>query len=336
MRAKTIVCPKIRQIEIQEKEIPNKPGPNEIIVKTVCSLISAGTELSVYSGSHIGYSNPNSAFPKLPWSAGYASAGVVYAIGDAVEGLQTNDRVAVVVPHADFTLCDTQKTVIQIIPENVSFEEGALARLAGISLLGVLHAKIAIGETVVVFGLGLIGHFAAQLSYIHGARPVIGIDLIENRVELCKKFGIKSGLLRKDQEIDQIMKLTGGIRPEVILESTGNPIAISQAMHLAADGGRVIELGSSQVKTEIDVYSTIHRNAIIVSGVHDRLAPLSPIFPHLRTRPRNLGLILSLFADGSLKSEGLITNRIKPKEIKDIYDAMLNNPEAFMGVLIEW
>lgn len=336
MQTKAIICPKIGEIVIQTKTIPDKPGPHEVIVKTVCSIISAGTELAVYSGSHIGYTVPNSRFPKLPWPAGYASAGIVQTIGDEVEGLQVNDRVSIVVPHADFTLCDVRKTIVRLLPANVSFEEGALARMAGISLLGVLHARIAIGETVVVFGLGLIGHFAAQLSYIHGARPVIGVDLFENRVKLAKTVGIKSILWTENQDLDQILEFTDGQRPEVVLESTGNPSAISQAMSLAADGGRVIELGSSRVKTEIDVYSTIHRNAIIVSGVHDRLAPLTPIFPHLRTRPQNLELMLKLFADGSLKSKGLITNRIKPQEIKNAYEALLNDPSEFMGFLIEW
>ena len=131
MQIQAIVCPKIRQIEIQEKTIPDKPGPHEVIVKTVCSLISAGTELAVYGGSHIGYTMPNSPFPKLPWPAGYASAGIVCAVGPEVEGLQPNDRVSIVVPHADYTLCDVRKTVIQKLPANVSFEQGALARMAG-------------------------------------------------------------------------------------------------------------------------------------------------------------------------------------------------------------
>ena len=55
MRARRLVCKAIRQIEWESFEIPEVPAPHEVVVKSACSLISAGTELAMYSGSHIGF-----------------------------------------------------------------------------------------------------------------------------------------------------------------------------------------------------------------------------------------------------------------------------------------
>jgi len=58
-RAKRLFCTGLRQVEWHAFEVPETPGPHEVIVKATCSLISAGTETAIYSGSHIGFSSPN-------------------------------------------------------------------------------------------------------------------------------------------------------------------------------------------------------------------------------------------------------------------------------------
>ena len=54
------------------------------------------------------------------------------------------------------------------------------------------------------------------------------------------------------------------------------------------------------------------------------------------TRERNLDLVLDLFADGSLLSEGLISHRIQPDDVGETYEMLVERPNSFLGVLIEW
>lgn len=85
MQAKRVRFPAVFQAEWQPLEIP-KPAPHTVVAHTRHSLISAGTELAIYAGSHIGYSLPNPPFPLMPHYLGYALVGEIVACGEAARG----------------------------------------------------------------------------------------------------------------------------------------------------------------------------------------------------------------------------------------------------------
>jgi 2-desacetyl-2-hydroxyethyl bacteriochlorophyllide A dehydrogenase len=337
MQARRLVCKAIRQVEWKTWEIPEMPEPHEVLIKSACSLISAGTEIAIYSGSHIGYSLP--APPpwfKFPISMGYALAGTVQAVGSEVEEWAEGDRVMVHAPHGDFALCDVRTAIMRRLPAGVSMEEGALARMGGISLVGIRQGNVALGEAVVVLGLGLIGQFAAQLCRLAGARPVIGVDIIASRGQIVAAGGIYAINPSEADLVSVVREMTGGRMTEVVIEATGNPKVAPMALDLAAEGGRVVLLGSLRGNIEIDAYSTIHRKGISLIGAHDQLSahPFTPQDPW--TCQRNLDLILTLFADGSLKDDGLISHRIQSHDIREMYEMLIMRPRDFLGTLIEW
>jgi len=336
MQASRLVCKAIRHVEWETYEIPEPPGPHELLIKAACSLISAGTEIAVYSGSHIGYTLSDAPFPKLPCPMGYALAGTIHAVGREVTEWAVGDRVLAHAPHSDWALCDVRTTLARRLPSGVSMAAGALARLAGISMMGIRQARIALGETVVVFGLGLIGQFAAQLSRLSGGRPVIGVDLIPRRVQIAAASGIHAIDANEVSVRDFVKEATNGRMAEVVIEATGNPQVIPMALDLAAEGGRVVLLGSPRGKVEIDPYSTIHRRGVTLIGAHDRLSEHPETLQDPWTRERNLDLVLDLLADGSLKADELISHRIRPEEIQETYEALIERPADFLGVLIEW
>jgi NADPH:quinone reductase-like Zn-dependent oxidoreductase len=84
-------------------------------------------------------------------------AGTVQAVGSEVGEWAVGDRALASARHGDWALCDTRTAIVRRLPAGVSMAEGALARMGGISLVGVRQAGVALGETVVVLGLGLIG-----------------------------------------------------------------------------------------------------------------------------------------------------------------------------------
>ncbi len=336
MQAQRLLCRAIRQIEWETYELPDRPGPHEILIRSACSLISAGTEIAIYSGTHIGYTLPNAPFPRLPLPLGYALTGTIQAIGEDVTGWAIGDRVLAAAPHGDWALCDVRTTLVRPLPLGVSMAQGALARLGGISLMGVRLARISLGETVVVLGLGLIGQLAAQLSRLSGARPVIGVDPIPARVRIAGDHGIHAINPDEVSPHSIVSEMTGGRMAEVVIEATGNPTVIATALELAAEGGRVVLLGSPRGKADIDVYSTVHRRGITLIGAHERLAAHAYTSQDPWTRERNQDLILGLLADGSLQSDGLIRHHIRPEEVPATYEALIKRPADFLGVLIVW
>ncbi|UCC62600.1 MAG: zinc-binding dehydrogenase [Anaerolineae bacterium] len=337
MYARRLSCTAVRQVEWERFQVPETPGPHDLIVRSACSLISAGTEIAVYSGSHIGFALANPPeWLNFPISMGYALAGTVEAVGEAVKEWSAGDRVLVHAAHGDWALLDARTAPIRRLPAGVSMAGGALARLAAISLVGVRQGGVALGETVVVLGLGLIGQFAAQLSRLAGGRPVIGADLIPDRVRVAASHGLQALDPDETDVVSAVKEMTGGRMAEVVIEATGNPKALPLALDLAAEGGRAVLLGSLRGKVEIDAYSSVHRKGISLIGAHDRLSAHAYTPRDPWTRERNLDLALNLFADGALKGEGLISHRIQPDEVRETYEMLIQRPQDFLGVLIEW
>src|ERR1700678_3817368 len=78
---------------VREVELPS-PAPNQVLVETEVSAVSAGTELAVYTGTHQWLKDPNLPDWKFPFRSGYSAAGVVLAVGSAVPDWRPGDRVS--------------------------------------------------------------------------------------------------------------------------------------------------------------------------------------------------------------------------------------------------
>src|SRR6185369_13269822 len=119
----------------------------------------------------------------VPIPLGYCQAGIVIEAGRGVHAFKVGDRVATNGPHAEYVR--VPQTLAARIPDNVSFEAAAFTPLAAIGLQGLRLAAPTLGETVVVYGLGLIGLLTAQLARANGCR-VIGIDTNPQRLALAE------------------------------------------------------------------------------------------------------------------------------------------------------
>src|SRR5688572_13182917 len=134
--ARRVVFPEIRRAEWETVSLPEQLGPNQLRIKTARTLVSAGTEIAIYSGSHIGYSTPGARYPRLPFYPGYAYSGTVEAAGSAVTAFKPGDRVLGSMGHQDWTVVEADTDRLDPIPDGVSFEQACLARLGAISLQG--------------------------------------------------------------------------------------------------------------------------------------------------------------------------------------------------------
>src|SRR5207247_883117 len=120
-----------------------------------------------------------------PIPLGYCQAGVVVDAG-AAAGFERGDRVVTNGPHAEYVRVPS--TLAARIPEGVGFEEAAFTPIAAIGLQGIRLINPALGETIVVYGLGLIGLLAVQILRANGCR-VVGIDREPARLALAEGFG---------------------------------------------------------------------------------------------------------------------------------------------------
>src|SRR6476620_5223706 len=187
-----------------------------VLVRTVASLISAGTERMAVEMVSKGLVNEARQRPDLVKAVvskvksdgllntfasvrdkmeastthGYSAAGIVTAVAEDVSEFQVGDRVACAgvgfASHAE--VLSVPRNLCVQLPRNVTFDQGAFGTLGAIALQGVRLAEPTLGEAFVVLGLGLLGQITVQLLKANGCR-VFGIDLDESKFALANELG---------------------------------------------------------------------------------------------------------------------------------------------------
>ena len=340
MVGKRLVFTDIRKVEWETFGIPEELKDEEILVKTQYSLISPGTELAIYTGSHIGFSLPQPPFPLIPSNPGYALVGEVVRTGSGVEEVREGQRVLVEAPHGTFAVVNVKKNPPVSLPEKIPHDVAPFIRMAKIGITALRVAPPRLGESVLVLGMGLVGLLCGQLYRLSGATPVAGTDLLQNRLDLAAQFGILplKGIVPEERHAfgQKLRSLMGGEGPSIVVEATGNPSLLSAALDLVREGGRAVLLGSTRGMVQLDAYSLIHRKGISLIGAHERVQDLS--LPPLGgwNRVSNQDLLVKLFLDGAVQTAGLVTHRLLYSEALEIYPKMASRPDEFLGVLLDW
>lgn len=338
--ARRVYFPAFKETAWEEVALPGagELEAHEAVVRVMCSVVSAGTELAIFGGTHVGFRTAGATYPRMPFRPGYASAGVIEAVGSGVREWRVGDRVSGATRHEDWAVVDTRRPTMVRLPEQVSFEQGCVARLAQIPMQGVRLAKVRLGEQVGVFGQGLIGQLARQCAQLDGAATTVAIDLVEGRLEVARADGASHTINPKkvDDLQGAIKEATGGHGLDVAIEATGAPPVINDALKAAADLGRVILLGSPRGKVEIDVYGDIHRKGVSLIGAHARTADVAPNMYHRWSTQEQHGLAVELIRQGRLKTERLVTDRVMKEEALGVWKMLMEQAEGHLGVVICW
>ena len=135
------------------------------------------------------------------------------------------------------------------VPEGVPDGAAASANCALSQMLfGLEEAKVAAGETVLIQGVGGLGLCGIAVAKERGAR-VLAIDGVASRLEQARRFGADEVLdfnvhNTPEARQEQVLALTGGIGPDVVVDVTGVPDVFAEGPHLARPGGRFVEIGS--------------------------------------------------------------------------------------------
>jgi D-arabinose 1-dehydrogenase-like Zn-dependent alcohol dehydrogenase len=255
-----------KSVVLEDVPIPT-PGPGEVLVKVAfCGICHS--DLSLINGT----------FPaqRPVVTQGHEASGTIAALGAGVTGWAEGDRVVVAAgrpcqncpncSRGDLANCLRMQlmafsydgawaeyTVAQVIgltrvPDNVPLEQAAILADAVSTPFGavVRTGKVAIGESVGVWGVGGIGTHIVQLSRLVGAAPIIAVDInpvVRDRaVELGADYAFDSG----DPELmAKINDVTGGRKLDVAFDAVGLKATFEQALEALTVGGRLVAVGMS-------------------------------------------------------------------------------------------
>ncbi len=327
MIAKQIYAPAKGRVDIRELEI-RAPEAGEVQVRAEASLISPGTERAFI----LGMENTSGAFPL---NLGYSFAGTVLCAGEGVTEFKAGDRVAGIMHHQSAGNCAAEKLVH--VPEKLTAEQAAFVRIGVIAMQGVRKARIELGESCAVFGMGLIGQTAMQLAKQNGAYPVIAIDRVPSKLKLARVCGADAAIdAGAPDSIRKVIQATGGQGARIVIESTGLPNPINDALTAAEPFGRVIILGSTRGDTEVNFYRDVHKKALTIIGAHITSNPLSESYPGYWTFQDNANAFLALLAAGKIDVLPLISRKESFHKAQDIYKQVLAGDPDYVTTLIQW
>ncbi len=347
------------QIEIQDVAAP-PVRPGFVLIRTVASCISAGTELATVVSSGETLAEKARRKPELikrgfdmlvtqgfartletvrgkldaGSPSGYSLAGRAIEIGEGIDDIRPDQRVAAAgaawANHAE-VVCVPRNLVVQI-PDEVSFEHAASVTLGAIAMQGVRRANPTLGECAAVIGLGLLGQITVQILKASGIR-VIGFDLDPVRVTQAKDLGcdmvIHAGMT---DPVNEAVRFSGGAGVDfaIVTAATRANTPLNQALDMCRKKGRVVIVGDVGLSIdrnrlypkELDVLISTSYGPGRYDPDYEEGGQDYPIGYVRWTENRNMQEYLKLVAEGKVKVAPLISATYPLENAADAYEAL--------------
>jgi threonine dehydrogenase-like Zn-dependent dehydrogenase len=311
-----------QQAQLLETDFDDAPAAaDELVGRTVVSLISAGTEIS-------GYYVASKTYPRFP---GYAAVFEVEQAGPEAGDVRPGELVLCMGPHASRQRC--RRADASPLPAGLAPEKAACARMAAVSMTTLATTAARPPDLVMVTGLGPVGNLAAQVFQACGYR-VLGVEPIAQRRETAQACGIgyvAERAPRKDEPDFAKVALA--------VECSGHEKAVLDACACVRKGGEVVLVGVPwERKTDLYAFDLLHRvfhkYVVLRSGWEWEL-PTQPADFRPHSILGNIRAAMDWLAQGRLRVDGLLELR-RPSEAQACYQDLLHRRTSRLITLFDW
>lgn len=319
-----------------------KPEPKE--GEALIRIVTAGI-----CGSDIGAFRGTNGLVSYPRVIGHELAGVVEAIPENNKnGIRVGDRV-VVDPYIycgncypcsiGRTNCCTDLKVLGVhvdggmaqyfthpadmlikIPDDMTWEEAAMAEPLTISLHGIHRGGFKAGEYCVIIGAGPIGLVAGMIAQAYGGHAIL-LDLVQERLDFAKTLGIEY-VINSGEETDvpgRIAEITGGMMAQQVMECSGANAAIRNTLDYVSNAGRITLTGWPKKETSIPT-DLITKKEVDIRGARTSAGEFEEALELIRSRRVDMNRILTK----------VVSMEEAPEIIRDIE----KNPGNYMKVVV--
>jgi 2-desacetyl-2-hydroxyethyl bacteriochlorophyllide A dehydrogenase len=328
-------------IELRAESLP-RPVSGQVLVETIVSAISAGTEMLFYRGeapddlpldSTIGALAGRSVYPL---KYGYCAVGRVTEKGSAVDPGWQGRRVFAFNPHESHFLAEPSQLIP--LPEDVTPEQAVFLPNVETAINLVMDGHPLIGDQVAVIGQGTVGLLTTSLLARFPLASLVTLDRFPMRREWSLKLGAGASLDPVGPDaLGEAKRLLTGERPysgaDLTYELSGSPQALNTAVELTGFDGRVI-IGSwyGQKSAEIKLGGTFHRSRIRL--VSSQVSTINPEFQGRWDKHRRFQLAWQMI--GQIQPERLITHRFNLAEAQQAYRLLAENPTDTLQIVITY
>lgn len=326
-----------RTIEWISSEL--KPNPEGVVLKAIVSGVSAGTETMWYNATASALQSGRRSYPYFP---GYEFIGEVVSVGDAVKSnpenfprlstLKPGDKVFAFKPHCSVNVI-TESDLWAAIPEDTPYENALGLALACTALHAIHRSEIRIGDDCAVVGMGVLGLTMISCLKAAGAGSITAISRSAEKRERAKAFGATDGFSTTD--LHNAEKAKAIQLANIVYECTGKNSGLDAALAAADKQGKIVAAGFYTDPMALDG-EAIFAKELTLYGVRAS-GPAGDKSEFVRwPRGENLALASKYLSRGYIKTADMITHRVKPEQLGEIYDMVENEREPYILSVIEW
>lgn len=316
-----------QQVSCETFAVP-LPTAGQVLTRSLCSLMSIGTENIVFNrlfeaGSH--WDN----WVKYPFYPGYSTVAEVVSVGEGVTAYKPGDHVAHRGAHASHHVHDAG--VLVPLPKALDPRLAAWFALAKIAFVGARNADYSLGDTVLIIGAGPIGQMSLRWAVAAGAARIAVVDPVTKRLEMARRGGASDTFSCQLSELAEPLKAAfGGELPRVVIDTTGHAPVFAQALGLARPRGRVVVLGDAGAPTQQHLTSALITQGLTVVGAHD-------CHNDDGWNDITVGkLFCRLVESGRFNLDGLNTHTFDPADPAAAYAEVNARRGETMGVIFDW
>jgi len=316
---------------------------NEVKIKTVVTGI-CGSEIHAFHGTH--------PFRIPPVVSGHEVAGIIVETGSDVNNFKVGDRVTVE-PHYGCDICELckegrynvcseksvlgskgwvgsfgeffvvpEQTVIKL-PDNVSFEEGALIEPIAVGMHAVRKSGLEVGGTVAIIGTGPIGLGVLLSAKLAGASKIIMTDALDFNLEIAQKMGCKNTINVLKEDVKQkVSEITEGKGVDITYIAFGHESTFADALNITKRGGTIMEIAIMGAPVKIPV-STLQLNEMKLVG------------SNMYTRA-DFEIVIDAIANGKFHVDSLISKTMPIEEVETAMDIVDKKLENVIKVLLSF
>ena len=340
MKSLNFLFPEPQKLVLIEEDV-SAVGPNTVLIESIVSHVSTGTEMWCYRGIF----DPNTVFSewvKFPFRPGYSTAGRVLEVGRDVVGVKPGDLVHTGRPHQQYVTVEYGEKernnligrILTKIPDGLVPDEMIWASMAGVAIVGCRKAKIEFGEYVAVIGAGPIGQLTSQYAKLCGAVRVVSIDTVQKRLDCALEGGGATDVLCMDaQSAISAVEEVLGTKPEVVFDTTGNYAVLQHACLMVKTFGRIILNGDTPEPSK-QIMGPVVSRSLDIRAVHGNIASDLNSLPWVGKR--NAQMNMELLLQKRIKVKHLISHRYKPQEAPEVYKKLAHDRSYSMGVVFDW
>lgn len=264
------------------------PKENEVLIK-VKAVGICGSDITIFKGLRDMH---------LPMIPGHEFAGEIVEIGKEVTNYEIGDRVAPSIVRSCGqcsycknnlgNLCDNiietgihvdgafaeyvavPEDVIHILPDSMTFEEGASIDPIACAYHAFKEVKLDNKTNVAILGQGAIGLYAMQIARLKGASRIIciGKEGNERRLELAKDLGADDIInLGKEKLLDRVGRILDGKMPDIVIDATGSPDGFQLSIELVKKKGAIIIVGIPNRPSIINASEIVRKEIQIIGSI---------------------------------------------------------------------